>query len=111
MSISLSQGQSVSFAGATVANVTQASVSESAPLIDVSSLNLADQAYRQYLPGLREPAEITVTTLNGVVGSIGATGSVDVGSLSFGHGTVMSTDVAYRVGEVIAFTTTIRAFQ
>lgn len=110
MPISLSQGQTVTFGGAPVGNVTQASVSESAPLVDVSSLALADGSYREFVSGLSEPAEISITTIGEMVGAIGANGEVQVGNISFTAATVMSVEEAYRVGEVIAYTTTIRAF-
>ena len=109
MPASLSNGQSVTFAGATITEVTQASVSETAPTIDVTSLNQATGGYRELIPGLTDASEVSITSIGSAVGSVGATGSVSVGGVSFSKATVMTTEVAYRVGEVVAYTTTLRA--
>lgn len=109
MPAALSNSQTVTFSNVAVPLVTQASVSESATQIDVSSLSQATDTYRDLVAGLRDAAEVSITSLNGSVGAAGANGALTVGSLSFSAATVMSTEVAYRVGETIAYTTTLRA--
>lgn len=108
MSYTVSQGISCTVAGATVANVTQVSINESAPNVETSDLSIANGGYKTYIAGLKDAADITVNHLGGAL-TIGATGSFSCGSITFSGSTVMSSDVAYRVGEVIAYTTTIRA--
>ena len=108
MAFTVSQGVAVTVAGATVANVTQVTINENAPTIETSDMSIANNGYRTYLAGLKDAADITLNHLGGAL-SIGATGSFSCGSITFTGSTVMSSEVAYRVGEVVGYTTTVRA--
>jgi hypothetical protein len=104
----VSQGVSVTVAGSTVANVTQVAINESSPTIETSDLSIANGGYRTYIPGLRDAADVTISHLGGAL-TIGATGSFSCGAITFTGSTVMSSEVAYRVGEIVVYTTTVRA--
>lgn len=108
MPFAVSQGVTCIVAGAAVANVTQVVINESAPTVDTSDLSLAENASRTFINGLKDAADITVTHLGSAVG-LGGTGSFSCGGISFTGSTVMSSEVAYRVGEVIVYTTNVRA--
>jgi hypothetical protein len=41
--------------------------------------------------------------------TIGSTGSFSCGSITFTGSTIMSSEVSYRVGEIVGYTTTVRA--
>jgi hypothetical protein len=109
MAYAVSHGITLTLGGSTVGSVTQVSVSENAPNIDTSHLGLSDGAYRTFIPGLRDAAEITMNHIGSALTVGDKAGGITVGSISFTGATVMSSEVAYRVGEVVAYTTTIRA--
>lgn len=108
MPYTVSQAVPVTVAGATVANVTQVSINESAPTIETSDMAIAVNGYRTYISGLKDAADITINHLGSAL-TIGATGSFSCGSISFTGSTVMSSEIGYRVGEVVSYTTTVRA--
>lgn len=108
MAFTVSQGVAVTVAGATVANVTQVTINEAAPTIETSDMGIANNGYRTFIPGLKDAADITLNHIGGAL-SIGSTGSFSCGSITFTGSTVMTSEVAYRVGEVVGFTTTVRA--
>lgn len=109
MAYAVSQGITLTLGGSSVANVTQVSVSENAPTIDTSDLSLTDGSYRTFIAGLRDAAEVTMNHIGGAISVGNKVGGITVGDISFTGATVMSSEVAYRVGEVVAWTTTIRA--
>ena len=108
MSFTVSQGVSVTVAGSTVANVTQVAINESSPTIETSDMAIANNGYRTFIPGLKDAADVTVNHLGGAL-TIGATGSFSCGAITFTGSTVMSSEVAFRVGEIVGYTTTVRA--
>ena len=108
MPFTVSQGVAVTVCGATVANVTQVSINESAPTIETSDMAIANNGYKTFINGLKDAADITINHIGAAL-SIGGTGGFTCGSITFTGSTVMSSEVAYRVGEVIAFTTSVRA--
>jgi len=107
MAIPVSQAVTLSLNG--LGSVTEVVVNETAPNLDTSDLSLAEGSTRTYIAGLKDAAEITVNHIGGTatIGNVAA--GVQVGSLSFSYATVISTDVNFRVGELVAYTTTIRA--
>lgn len=109
MPYAVSQGITLTLGGSNVANVTQVSVSENAPTIDTSDLSLADGSYRTFIAGLKDAAEITMNHIGAAITVGNKVGGIAVGNISFSGATVMSSEVAYRVGELVAYTTTIRA--
>lgn len=104
----VSQGVAFSLGGSAVADVTQVSISESAPIVETSSMSIANGGYKTFIAGLRDAADITVNHL-GASMAIGNAGALVCGAITFAGSTVMSSDVAFRVGEVVAYTTTLRA--
>ncbi len=108
MSFPVSQAVVVTVAGATVANVTQVAINESSPTVETSDMSIAANGMRTYINGLKDAADITINHLGGPL-SVGGTGQFSCGSISFAGSTVMSSEVAYRVGEIVAYTTTVRA--
>ena len=108
MPYTVSQGIACTVAGSVVQNVTQVAITENAPTIETSDLALANNAFKTYIPGLKDAADITVNHIGGAL-TIGSTGSFACGTVTFTGSTVMSSEVAYRVGEIVAYTTTVRA--
>jgi hypothetical protein len=108
MPYAVSQAVSFSLGGTAVANVTQVTINESAPTIETSDLSLADGAYKTFIPGLPDAADVTVNHI-GASMAIGNSGAFICGAITFAGSTVMSSEVAYRVGELVAYTTQIRA--
>lgn len=109
MPYAVSQGITLTLGGSPLANVTQVSVSENSPNIDSSHLGLADGAYRTFIPGLKDAAEISVNHIGAPLTVGDKPGGIAVGNISFSGATVMSSEVSYRVGEIVAYTSTIRA--
>lgn len=109
MPYAVSQGITLTLGGSTLANVTQVSVSENSPNIDSSHLGLAEGAYRTFIPGLKDAAEISVNHIGAPLTVGDKPGGIVVGSISFSGATVMSSEVSYRVGEIVGYTSTIRA--
>ena len=109
MPFTVSQGISCTLGGAAVPNVTQVAVNESAPTVETSDMSLANNAYKTFIPGLKDAADITINHIGSALTIGDKAGGVSCGSISFSGATVMSSEVAYRVGEVIAFTTSVRA--
>lgn len=108
MSYAVSQGVSLTLGGTAVANVTQVQISENAPTIETSDLSLAANSYRTFIPGLKDAADVTINHIGEAL-SIGSAGAFVCGALTFAGSTVMSSEVAYRVGEIVAYTSTLRA--
>lgn len=109
MAYAVSQGIPLTLGGATVGFVTQVTVSENAPNIDTSHLGLAEGAYRTFIAGLKDAAEVTMNHIGSAISVGDKPGGLTAGAITFSGATVMSSEVAYRVGEVVAYTTTIRA--
>jgi hypothetical protein len=109
MAYAVSQGITLTLDGSPLANVTQVSVSENAPNIDTSDLTLADGAYRTFIPGLKDAADISVNHIGAAIAVGNKPGGITVGSISFNGATVMSSEVSFRVGELVGYTSTIRA--
>jgi hypothetical protein len=109
MPVSVSQGVTVTLGGAAVAYVTQATVNETCPTVDISDLGLAENSSRQFIKGLPDAADITLNHIGSSVALGDKSGGISIGAISFAGATAMSSEVAYRVGEVEAWTTTIRA--
>ena len=108
MPFAVSQGVAVTVAGATVANVTQVSINESAPTIETSDLAISANGYKTFIAGLKDAADITINHINSAL-ALGGTGAFSCGTISFTGSTVMSSEVSYRVGEIVGYTTTVRA--
>jgi hypothetical protein len=108
MPYTVSQGVTMTIGGTAVQNVTQVAINESAPTIETSDLAIANNGYKTFIAGLRDAADITINHI-GTTLAIGNAGAFVCGSISFTGSTVMSSEIAYRVGEVIAYTTTLRA--
>ena len=109
MAYAVSQGVTLTLGSAALSNVTQVSVSESSPTIDSSHLGLADGAYRTYIAGLKDAAEITINHINSPLTVGDKPGGIVVGAISFAGATVMTSEVSYRVGEIVGYTSMIRA--
>ena len=109
MSYAVSQGITLSLGGSTLSNVTQVSVSENSPNVDSSHLGLAEGSYRTFIAGLKDAAEITVNHIGAALTVGDKAGGITVGAISFTGATVMSSEVSYRVGEIVGYTSTIRA--
>lgn len=109
MAYSVSQGVILTLGGSAVANVTQATVSEQAPTIETSDLSIAENNYKTYIPGLRDAAEVTLNHIGATIATGDKPGGITLGSISFSSATVMSSEVSFRVGEIQAYTTVIRA--
>jgi len=109
MAYAVSQGITLTLGGSPLANVTQVSVSENSPNIDSSHLGLADGAYRTFIAGLKDAADITVNHIGDAIAVGDKPGGIAVGSISFAGATVMSSEVSFRVGEIVGYTSTIRA--
>lgn len=105
----ISQGLTVSLGGSSVTNVTQVTVNETCPQVDTSDLSLANNSQRTFILGLKDAAEISMTHIGGEIATGDKPGGFSCGSLSFNYATVMGSTIAYSVGEVVAYTTTIRA--
>jgi hypothetical protein len=108
MAYTVSQGVACSLGGTAVPNVTQVAINETAPTIETSDMSIANNGYKTFIPGLKDAADITLNHI-GTTLAIGNIGAFSCGGITFSGSTVMSSEVAYRVGEVIAYTTTIRA--
>jgi hypothetical protein len=104
----VSQAVTLTLGGTAVPNVTQVAINESAPTIETSDLSLAAGAYRTFLSGLKDAADITLNHI-GTTLAVGSGGAFVCGAITFAGSTVMSSEVAYRVGEIVAYTTTLRA--
>ena len=109
MPVSVSQGLTVTLGGAAVAYVTQATVNETCPTVDISDLGIPDGGSRKVIKGLPDAADITLNHIGSTISLGDKSGGISIGSISFSGATAMSSETAYRVGEVEAFTTTIRA--
>jgi hypothetical protein len=109
MAYAVSQGIPLVLGGVTVTYVTQVTVSENSPNIDTSNLGLASGQDRTFIPGLRDAAEVSMNHIGTAITVGDKVGGLVVGAITFSGATVMSSEVAYRVGEVVAFTSTIRA--
>lgn len=109
MAYAVSQGITLTLGGSSLANVTQVSVSENSPNIDSSHLGLAENAYRTFIAGLKDAADITVNHIGDAIAVGDKPGGIVVGSISFAGATVMSSEVSFRVGEIVGYTSTIRA--
>jgi hypothetical protein len=108
MPFTVSQGVAVTVCGATVPNVTQVTINESAPTIETSDMAIANNGYKTYISGLKDAADITINHI-GTTLAIGGTAGFSCGTITFTGSTVMSCEVSYRVGEVVGYTTTVRA--
>jgi hypothetical protein len=109
MAYAVSQGITLTLGGSSLANVTQASVSENAPNIDTSHLGLANGAYRTFIAGLKDAADISVNHIGDAITVGDKPGGITIGSITFAGATVMSSEVSFRVGELVGYTSTIRA--
>jgi hypothetical protein len=109
MAYAVSQGITLTLGGSPLANVTQVSVSENSPNIDSSHLGLAEGAYRTFIAGLKDAAEISVNHIGDPITVGNKAGGITVGNISFTGATVMSSEVSYRVGEIVGYVSTIRA--
>jgi hypothetical protein len=109
MAYAVSQGITLTLGGSALSNVTQVSVSENSPNVDSSHLGLADGAYRTFIPGLKDAAEISINHIGTALTVGNKAGGITVGNISFAGATVMSSEVSYRVGEIVGYTSTIRA--
>lgn len=109
MAYTVSQGVSVTLGGGGLSNVTQVTVNETAPTIDTSDLGIAANGSRTYIAGLKDAADITINHIGASVSLGDKSGGFSCGNISFTGATVMSSEVAYRVGEIVAYTTTVRA--
>lgn len=108
MGYAVSQGVSLTLGGTAVANVTQVQISENAPTIETSDLSIAENGYRKYIPGLKDAADVTINHIGSAL-TIGNAGAFVCGAYTYAGSTVMSSEVAYRVGEIVAYTTSLRA--
>jgi hypothetical protein len=108
MAYTVSQGVTMTLGGTAVANVTQVAINENAPTIETSDLSIASGGYKTYIPGLKDAADITINHIGSTI-AIGNAGAFVCGSITFTGSTVMSSEISYRVGEIIAYTTTLRA--
>lgn len=109
MPYTVSQGVTVSLGGSDVAYVTNAVVNETCPTVDISDLSIPNNGARDFIRGLPDAADITLNHIGSSISTGDKAGGISIGSISFNGATVMSSEVSYRVGEVAAFTTTIRA--
>lgn len=109
MAYPVSQGVPLTLGTVSVSFVTQVSVSENSPNVDTSHLGLAEGSYRTFIGGLKDAAEVTMNHIGAAIPVGDKPGGLTVGELTFTGATVMSSEVSYRVGEVVAWTTTIRA--
>lgn len=110
MPFTVSQGVSLTLGGTAVPNVTQVTVNENAPTIETSDMSISNNGFKTYIAGLKDAADVTINHI-GTTLAIGNAGAFNLGSgaITFAGSTVMSSEIAYRVGEVIAYTTTLRA--
>lgn len=108
MAYTVSQGVTMTLGGTAVPNVTQVAINESSPTIETSDLSIANNGYKTYIKGLSDAADITINHIGAAL-TIGNAGAFVCGSINFTGSTVMSSEIAYRVGEVVAYTTTLRA--
>lgn len=110
MTFVVSQGLTVTLGPTTVPNVTQVTINESAPTIETSDLSLAkDTGYRTYTAGLKDAADITINHIGTTLAVGDKPGGFACDAISFSGATVMSCEISYRVGEVVGYTTTVRA--
>jgi hypothetical protein len=108
MAFAVSQSVSVTVAGSSISNVTQVTINESAPTIETSDMAIANNGNKTYIAGLKDAADITINHIGASV-ALGGTGGFSCGNISFTGSTVMSSEVSYRVGEIVGYTTTVRA--
>jgi hypothetical protein len=109
MAYLVSQGITVTLGGSTVANVTQVTINESSNQLDTSDIALASNSARTFINGLKEAAEVTINSFGSEIATGDKPGGLQVGSFSFNGATVMSSEVSYRVGELIGYTTSLKA--
>jgi hypothetical protein len=111
MAYPVSQGITLTLGGSSTAvgNVTQVTITENAPTVDSSHLGLADGAYRTYIAGLKDAADITINHIGQALAVGDKSGGIQVGDISFTGATVMTSEVSYRVGEIVGYSSTIRA--
>lgn len=109
MAFPIAQGVACTLNGNSVANVTQVTINESAPTIETSDMSLAENSYRTFIPGLKDAADITLNHIGGAIALGNNPQGFACGDISFDGATVMSSEVSYRVGEIVGYTTTIRA--
>ena len=105
----VSQGVTVTLGGSSVSGVTQVTINETCPQVETSDLSLPADSQRTYIKGLKDAADITINTIGTQITTGDQPGGFACGSISFGGATVMSSEVAYRVGEVVSYTATVRA--
>ena len=108
MPFTVSQGVSCTLGGTAVPNVTQVAINESAPTIETSDMSISNNGFKTFIPGLKDAADITLNHIGNTL-AIGNAGAFVCGAITFAGSTVMSSEIAYRVGEIVAYTTTIRA--
>lgn len=109
MAYTVSQGISVTLGGSGVSNVTQVTVNENAPTVESSDMSISNNGYRTFIAGLKDAADITINHIGGALTLGDKSGGFSCGSISFDGATVMSSEVSYRVGEIVAYTSTVRA--
>jgi len=109
MAYTVSQGVSCTLSGSAVANVTQVAINETCPTVETSDMSIANNGYKTYIMGLPDAADITINHIGSALTIGDKSGGFSCGSISFSGATVMSSEVAYRVGEIVAYTTTVRA--
>lgn len=109
MAFAVSQGIPLTLGGTAMANVTQVTCSETCPNVDTSDLSLASGSYRTFVRGLKDAADITVNHIGAAIAVGNQPGGITCGTISFNGATVMSSEVAYKVGEIVAYTSSIRA--
>jgi hypothetical protein len=109
MAYTVSQGVSCSLGGSAVANVTQVAVNETCPTVETSDMSITNNGYKTYIRGLPDAADITINHIGSTLAIGNQAGGFSCGNISFSGATVMSSEVSYRVGEIVAYTTTVRA--
>lgn len=110
MAYPISQGVTVQLGtDSSVDGVTQVTINETCPQVDTSDLSLASNSQRTFILGLKDAAEISMTHISAPIDTGNQVGGFSCGNISFSYATVMGSTVAYSVGEVVAYTTTIRA--
>lgn len=109
MAFTVSQGIACNLGGAAVANVTQVVVNESAPTIDSSDMSITNNGSRTFIAGLKDAADITINHIGAALTLGDKVGGFSCGTISFTGATVMSSEISYRVGEIVGYTTAVRA--
>lgn len=109
MAFTVSQGITCTLGGTPVVNVTQVVVNESAPTIDSSDMSIANNGSRTFIAGLKDAADITINHIGSALTLGDKSGGFSCGTISFTGATVMSSEISYRVGEIVGYTTAVRA--